>query len=340
VIDVAIDARLGARMSAGMRAYVAALLDGLSRVAPDIFVHRVGGGPPFGPGEQLAMPLTIGRLKPALTHYPTIFVPLARREPYVATVHDLIHLEHAHLFGSATALHYLLVAKPMFRFAKLLLMGDERTAAACERLLRVPRERCRVVPLGYDPQLAGERSEPLNVRRPFVLYAGNHRPHKNLVTLYQAWAALPPAFELDLCVTGPDDAAAREAFVRPNGSLRFLGDLPPRELWRCYRGALAYVHPALAEGFGIPMLEALVVGTPVLASTTAVPSVVAPYAATFGPHDTLGLRALLLDVAANPTPFRRRAAEGSLAVRAYTWDRFAAATAAVYREVVDGSLGA
>jgi glycosyltransferase involved in cell wall biosynthesis len=88
------------------------------------------------------------------------------------------------------------------------------------------------------------------------------------------------------------------------------------------------------------MLEATAVGTPVIASTGALPSILAPYAATFAPHDTLGLRAALSDLAANPAPYRRRAAEGRAAVRAYTWDRFAAATAAVYREVVDGFGGA
>jgi glycosyltransferase involved in cell wall biosynthesis len=88
------------------------------------------------------------------------------------------------------------------------------------------------------------------------------------------------------------------------------------------------------------MLEAAVAGTPVIASTGAVPSILAPYARTFAAHDTLALRAALTDLAADPAPYRQRAAEGSIAMRAYTWDRFAAATAAVYREVVDGSGGA
>ena len=122
------------------------------------------------------------------------------------------------------------------------------------------------------------------------------------------------------------------------------GSTPPRSddahLVAGYRAASAYVHPALVEGFGLPMLEATVLGTPVIASSSAVPSIVAPYARTFAPHDTLALRAALTDLAANPAPYRRRAAEGSVALRAYTWDRFAAGTAAVYREVVDGSSDA
>lgn len=319
-----------------MRAYLHALLDGLPRVASDVRVHRVGHGGNFGYAEQVALPREIARLAPALTHYPTIFTPLVRRRPYVAMVHDLVHLQYPQFFGHATAAHYALVAIPMLRHAELLLMSDPRTVEAARALLGVDPRDCRVVPLGYDPALC-EPGEPYRVARPFVFYAGNHRPHKNLRVLYEAWAALPEAVELDLEVTGPDEPATRAGFRRRRGELRFVGELSPSELAARYRAALAYAHPALAEGFGLPMLEATVLGTPVLASASAVPSIVAPYAATFAAHDVLALRALLADVAADTAPYRRRAAEGSSAVRAYTWDRFAAATAAVYREVVDDS---
>ena len=336
MIDVALDARITPRMSAGVCAYVRALVDGLPRVAPDIRLHPVGRGLNFGLDEQLVLPAQIDRLRPTLTHYPTIFAPLRRRRPYVAMVHDLIHLQYPQFFGYATALFYELVATPMLRGATLLLMSDERTAEACVTLLGIERERCRVVPLGYDPaQFAPVETRP--AARPFILYAGNHRPHKNLSMLYEAWAGLPDAVTLDLVITGPDDAAARARYKRPGNELRFAGSMSAEDLVAAYRTASAYVHPALVEGFGLPMLEASVVGTPVIASTGALPSILAPYAATFAPHDTLALRAMLTDLAANPAPYRRRAAEGSVAMRAYTWDRFAAATAAVYREVADGS---
>ena len=336
MIDVALDARFTPRMSAGVRAYVRALLDGLPRVAPDIRLHAVGRGLNFGIDEQVRLPAEIARLKPALTHYPTIFAPLRRRRPYVAMVHDLIHLQYPEFFGGPTGLFYMLVAKPMLRGAALLLMSDERTAEACVDLLGVERERCRIVPLGYDPAQFAP-AETRSARRPFIMYAGNHRPHKNLAVLYEAWAGLPEAVELDLVITGPADTAAQHRYRRTGSELRYAGTLTDAHLIAGYRAATAYVHPALVEGFGLPMLEATVAGTPVIASTSAVPSIVAPYASTFAPLDTLALRATLTDLVANPAPYRRRAAEGRDAMRAYTWDRFAAATAAVYREVVDGS---
>ena len=336
MIDVALDARMTPRMSAGVRAYVRALIDGLPRVAPDIRLHAAGRGLNFGLDEQVRLPAEIDRLKPALTHYPTIFAPLRRRKPYVAMVHDLIHLQYPQYFGAATALFYTVAAKPMLRGAALLLMSDERTVDACVALLGVERDRCRVVPLGYDPAQFAP-AEARTPRRPYIMYAGNHRPHKNLGVLYEAWAGLPEAVALDLVVTGPADEAALARYRRPGSELRFAGTLNDAHLVAGYRAASAYVHPALVEGFGLPMLEAAVAGAPVIASTSAVPSIVAPYAWTFAPHDTLKLRATLTDLVANPAPYRRRAAEGRDAVRAYTWDRFAAATAAVYREVVDES---
>jgi glycosyltransferase involved in cell wall biosynthesis len=332
VIDVALDARITPRMSAGMRAYVHALVDGLPRVARDIVVHVLDGGGNFGLDEQVRLPQAIRRIAPDVTHFPTVFTPLDRRPPYVAMVHDLIHLEYPKLFGLATAAHYALVGRPMLRGAALLLTSDQRTVAACERFLGVPPGRCRVVPLGYDPALL-EPVEPLTASRPFAFYAGNHRPHKNLVTLFEAWSGLPPAVELDLVCTGPDDPVARERFARANGELRFTGTLAPAALAQHYRAALVYVHPALTEGFGLPMLEATVLGTPVLASASCVPAILAPLVTSFAPHDVLALRSLLLDVAANASGYRRRAAEGSVVARAYTWDRFVAGTAAVYREV-------
>lgn len=336
MIDVALDARITPRMSAGMRAYVRALLAGLPRVAPDVRLHAVGHGLNFGYAEQIALPAEIDRLAPAVTHYPTIYVPLRRRRPYVAMVHDLIHLQFPQLFSPLAPLHYALLATPMYRGAAALLTSDRRTADACVALLGVAPERCRVVPLGYDPAILAP-GEPLHAPRPFAFYAGNHRPHKNLRTLYEAWAGLPDALELDLTLTGPPDAQASECYRRRNGELRFAGDVDVAELVRLYRAAAVYVHPALAEGFGLPMLEATVLGTPVIAAAAALPEILAPFAATFPAHDAFALRALLSDALANPSTYRRRAAEGSVAARAYTWDRCAAATAAVYREVVDGS---
>lgn len=336
MIDVAIDARVTRRMSVGVRAYVHELLARLPAIAPDLRVAQLGRGENFGPAEQIGLPLAIARSGAKLVHFPTTFAPLLRSRPYVLTVHDLIHMRYPALFGRATAWHYRLVGIPLARGATRLVMGDERTAADCQRYLAVAPERCRVVPLGYDSALL-EPAQPLPVERPFLFYAGNHKPHKNLATLFAAWAAIAPQRSIDLRITGTGDPAIAQRFTRVHGRMIFTGQLPADELRRHYRAALAYVHPAFVEGFGIPMLEAAVVGTPVIASDGAIPSMVRPYALTFSATDVRGLTAVLDDLVRDPAPFIARAAEGALPLRAYTWDRFAAGTAAVYREVIECS---
>jgi glycosyltransferase involved in cell wall biosynthesis len=325
MIRVAVAARPTTRASAGMRAYTRAVLERIPRVAPDVELIPVE--------SPVALhPLALRAARPQLVHLPYLeAAPLVPR-PYVAMVHDLIHLRFPALFSGATAAYWRFVAGPLYRGAARVLVSDERVAADCVALLGVARERIRVVPLGYGDAVPD--AEPWPAPRPYAFYAGNHRPHKDLETLYAAWAALPPDVELDLALTGPDEPGVRSRYVRKNGTIAFLGDLDDAALARRYRGAVAYVQPSLAEGFGIPALEAAVAGTPVLATTASVPSVVAPFARLFEPGDARALTALLADVCAAPEAARARAAEGAAALRAYTWDRFAASTAAVYREVV------
>ncbi len=334
MIDVAVDARVTARMSMGTRAYLGELLARLPAVAPELTVARAGHGENFSWDEQVALPRELARIAPRLVHYPTTFAPVLRRSPYIVTIHDLIHLRYPELFGRATALHYALIGGPLARGAARLVMGDARTVDDCVRFFGVPRERCRVVPLGYDPAVLD--AEPAVGPRPYLFYAGNHRPHKDLPVLLAAWAALDPAIPLDLVITGADEPALRARFGRAGSELRFLGLVSAHELARTYRGALAYVHPARWEGFGIPMLEAAVAGTPVIACEDAVPAPVAPFAATFLAGDSRRLAELLRTLVADPGPARARAAEGVRSLRAYTWDRFAASTAALYHEVLDG----
>jgi glycosyltransferase involved in cell wall biosynthesis len=325
VIRVVLAARPTTRASAGMRAYTRALLERVSRVAPDVELLPVEA--------PLALhPFALRAARPQLVHLPYLeaapFVP----RPYVAMVHDLIHLRFPALFSRATALYWRIAAAPLYRAAARVLVSDERVADDCVALLGVARERIRIVALGYGDLVP--EAEPWAASRPYLLYAGNHRPHKGLETLYAAWAALPADLPLDLVLTGQGEPGVRSRYVRKNGEIAFLGALDEAALARRYRGALAYVQPSLAEGFGIPVLEAAVAGTPVVASSAAIPSIVAPFAQTFAAGDAAALASLLTDLARDPARARDRAAEGAVTLRAYTWDRFAASTAAVYREVV------
>lgn len=318
-------ARPTRRTSVGMRAYAEALRERIPRVAPDVDLVAVDAPIPL-------LPFALRRARAQLVHLPYLENPPFVPRPYTAMVHDLIHLRFPQLFSPATAAFWRFVGGPVYRGAARLLVSDGRVADECVALLGVPRERIRIVPLGYADEIPA--AEPWRTDRPYLFHAGNHRPHKGLETLYAAWHALPDEIALDLVLTGPDEPAVRARYARSGGTVAFVGDLDAATLARRYRGALAYVMPSLAEGFGIPALEAAVGGTPVIGTTSAVPAIVAPYAQTFAPGDTAALASLLGTIARDPEPARARAAEGAVSLRAYTWDRFAAATAAVFREVV------
>jgi glycosyltransferase involved in cell wall biosynthesis len=330
-IDVAFDHRLTSHMSAGMALYVRKLAELLPRVAPDLQLAFVGTGDNFDFAEQAGLPLAIALRRPRLVHLPTPFVPLAVPAPAVLTIHDLIDLHFPQYGKRKVGPYYRFVVGPMARRARAVITDDEATAADLERFLRVDPKRIRIIPLGVD---LPEPAPAAPSGTPYFFYAGNHRGHKNLATLVRAWAALPAGVAADLVLTGPADVPDFANVARERGRLIFTGELDDAQLLARYRGARAYVHPALREGFGLPMLEAMRSGVPVVAARSALPRVLAPYATAFEPLDWAALRDVLAAVLADPERFAVRARTAQAATRELTWERTARATAAVYRELL------
>ncbi len=332
--DVAVDGRLTSHMSAGMSLYVRKLVALLPRVAPDLQFAFMGSGDNFDLAEQVGLPLAIARRRPRLVHFPGPFVPLLVPAPFVLTIHDLIDLHYPQFGKRKVGPYYRYGVAPVARRARAVITDDVATAADLERFLGIDPARIRIVPLGVD---APPDAPPLPPARagaaPYFLNVGNHRAHKNLAALVRAWAELPPERAVDLLFTGRDDVGAAFAgLTRRRGELIFTGDVGDAELTALYRGARALVHPALREGFGLPMLEAMRAGTPVIAARTAVPAPLAPHALTFAPDDPAALRAHLLRALDEPAWLAGLAQSAQAATQDLTWERTARATAAIYRE--------
>jgi glycosyltransferase involved in cell wall biosynthesis len=327
---VALDLPRIRQMSAGMLAYAEELAARLPRVAPDLQFAVLPRTRALDASEQFGLPRALRRLRPDLTHFLSVYAPLFAPRPYVITIHDLIHLRFPQYFKRSVRPYYATLVRAVCARAARVITDDERTVEDLTRFLGVRERNVSVVPLGVDHAYLGDL-EPETAARPYFLYVGNHREHKDLATLFAAWAALDASCAADLVLTGSDDLGPAPRPQRESGELRFLGDVPAARLGRLYRGAIALVHPALREGFGLPLLEAAAVGTPVIACADAVPAGLRSFVDVFPPRDAAALGALLARALAEPG----RREDARRYARTQTWDRCAERTAEVYRTVLE-----
>ncbi len=332
---VGLDARLTRQLSAGMKTYVSELTLCLPQVAPEYAYVPFTRGGNFGWNEQVALPLAMRRARLDLVHFLSQYVPILLPRRFVMTIHDLIHLRFPQHFKAKVGPYYATVVRRACARAARVITDDERTVDDLATLLAVDRAKVRVVPLGAG-DVYRRAVAPYAGTRPYLLYAGNHREHKGLATLFEAWSTLPETREVDLYLTGPDDFAGElQCRSRPNRTLVALGDVTTERLAAYYAGARALVQPALREGFGLPVLEAMSVGCAVIACEEAVPRPLAPAALTFAAHDVGALRTLLEGVLGDESLRARAIAAGTQAARELTWERCARATADVYREILE-----
>ncbi|HUA09192.1 MAG TPA: glycosyltransferase family 1 protein [Candidatus Acidoferrales bacterium] len=333
---IGIDARRGRQISVGMRTYIEETSLRLPQVAPDFDFRIYTQGEQLAPVEQFMVPLRMWRDGVDLAHYMSHYVPLFASGPFVLTIHDLIHLRYPEMHKRTVGPYYAMVVKPACHRAARVITSDERTVADLVELLELDPGKIRVVPLAPRARFFTQ-AQPFAAPRPYLINVGNHRLHKDLATLLRAWSTLPRSAEIDCYFTGPDDFGGElQRLSTPYRRAIALGDVDDDALASYYAGAFALVHPSLLEGFGLPFVEAMAQGCPVIATTTSIPSPVAPAALMFAPRDVDGARAqierLLDDQALRTTLVER----GREAARALTWERTARETAAVYREIVEG----
>lgn len=325
-----------------MLRYIEELLHWLPLVAPDLTFLPFAEGEVLSYGEQVALPMALRRCGAAFVHHLSLYAPVIPSIPAIVTIHDLIHMRYPRNFKPHVQPYYHLLVRMLCYRARRVITDDEKTVDDLVRYLGVSREKIRVVPLGVartflDPRFDEAPEEATRAEPPYLCYAGNHREHKDLATAIRAWAELPDEPRLDFVLTGEDDLAPEWPRLRRNGArLRFLGTLQDAQLASLLHGALALVYPSLCEGFGLPMLEALAVGTPVIASERAIPEVLRSHAIVFQAGDADALRRAILTLPADdPQDQRVRRAYSAN----FTWERSARATAAVYREVLEERCG-
>jgi glycosyltransferase involved in cell wall biosynthesis len=292
--------------------------------------------------EQAELPLLLHKLRPDLYHSPSFSVPSAYRGALALTIHDANHLAFPQHYGRFHGLYYRHIVRPGALRAQLVLTVSRFSQREIEDRLALPPGRVQVVYNGVDPSLrpADPASLPAFRRRlglpeRFVLYVGNTKPHKNLAQLLDAFAAMETDLWLVLCA-GP----RRERFLSRVGAkaarVKTLDAVAEADLPLLYSAATVFAFPSLYEGFGLPPLEAMACGTPVVATrATALPEVLADAAAFVEPGDVQGLARAIDAIACDPAHAQRLSAAGARRAARFSWDQTAREILEAYRRTAE-----
>jgi len=307
----------------------------LPHVAPQYDYRIYTKGQNLGIAEQIVLPLEMWRDRIDVAHYMAHYVPAFAEGTFVFTIHDLIHLRFVEFFRAYIGPYYNTVVKRACRKAARIITSDRRTIEDLVHFFNVDPAKIVVIPLAPRERFFTP-AVPHRGERPYFLNVGNHREHKDIPTLLRAWSSLPQRYDVDLYLTGHDDFEGElQRLSTPRRRAIALGDVDDDSLASYYAGATALVHPALLEGFGLPFVEAMAQGCPVIATDSSIPEPIAPVALTFPARDAEAARAQMQRVL-DDEAFRRGLVErGEVIVRGLTWERTARATADVYRTVLE-----
>ena len=273
-----------------------------------------------------------------LIHYPATIGGLCATPPSVVTVHDLAFLRHPEWFRPDRLLYYRLRVNHGIQKARRVIADSHATANDLVELLHVKLEKIDVVPLGVDetfkpapPEAIEALRQKLNLPQRFFLFVGTFEPRKNLPRLIEAWTRVRDDAKVDLVLAGRDGwktAPIHEAInaSRHRQHIHRLHYVPESDLPVLYSAAEAFVWPSLFEGFGLPPLEALACGVPVITSnTSSIPEVMRDAALLVDPCNVEALAEAMQTLSADPNCVHR-AARGMLRAAEFSWARTARAT--------------
>jgi len=300
------------------------------------------------------------RLSCDLAHIPNLFsIPRGMPCPYVMTVHDMLeHMSRAReQSGFWRSLHFQLTKRVLGNAARIFAVSNF-TKSEIEKLFEISPDRIEVVYNAIDERFlrghatAADReliAQRYQVTYPFLLYTGRVSPHKNVVRMIEAFSALKTALERDgaypdlkLIIIGDDlsgNPDLRRTVVRSGvqNDVRFLGFVPIEVLRIFYDEAKIFVFPSLYEGFGLPPLEAMAHGTPVVTSNvSSLPEVVGNAAVLVNPENVFEIMRALHRVLTDHSLRERMKERGYQQATRFSWEASVRRILQVYGEVANG----
>ncbi|MBI1790152.1 MAG: glycosyltransferase family 4 protein [Acidobacteria bacterium] len=332
---------------------------------PQNFETAVYKRPDTDPVDNVGFPAFLHRFAADLVHIPLNRVPLLMPRPYVVTIHDMSSLLFEERKGPRQDWHRFRFRTGLMR-AERVIVVSAATRKDVENLLFVPHDKIRMVYNAPNPEFfrhrhvadaraAGPEAAALERRRileryqihyPFLLYAGSIRPQKNVPRLVEAFAVAreeleqrPEYKDLHLIIIGDeisDHPEVRRTVIqsRVEHVVRFLGFVPFDTLRTFYESATAFVFPSLYEGFGLPPLEAMASGAPVItSSSSSLPEVVGDAAMLVNPENVFDIARGIKEVLLDPELRARLAKAGQVHAAKFSWERTAREVLEVYQEV-------
>lgn len=303
--------------------------------------------------EQRGVPAACRRLGADLLHVPYFGPPLAAPCPVVVTVHDLIPLVVPQARGSPPVRWYTTLAAAGAKRASHIIADSYWTKNDLCRVLHIPWEQVTVVYLACDPRFqprlpltpSRKIQERYGLGPGYALYLGGLDWRKNVPTLIRAFSRA--SFAGVLAIVGEPRSSDRRNFpdlhevaeaAGVTSRVRFLGWVPEEDKPDLYAGASLFIYPSRYEGFGLPPLEAMACGTPVLCSKAAsLPEVVGDAPLLFDPDDEEELVRLISRVSSEPALRQELRQRGLQRSRHFHWRTTAQQTAAIFQEVLQGA---
>ncbi len=364
---ITIDARLLG--GSGIGTYLENLLRELSILAPADLKFRLLGNPEkiqqvvgenpifdiieakspiYSPGEQMEIPkLARGT---DLLHIPHHNVPILWRGKLLVTFHDALHWDHPEYIPDWRGKIYLKLVSHRIRHADWIITPSKFTADRVREIFDFPSDRISAIPEGVDTGKFFPREET-EVRevlaeyglewKGFILYVGNMKPHKNIPKLVEGYQlARQKGVKIPLVLAGKIAGLRGKVDVEKFSSfpgVKYIGEIPHGKMAHFYTGACALAFVSLYEGFGLPPLEAMACGCPVLASNAAsLPEVVDDAAVVVNPHDVGEIAAGLAKICLDLELRKRLIERGYANIARFSWRKMAEHTLDIYRKLTGG----
>ena len=299
--------------------------------------------------EQVALPRAVARVRPDLLHCTSNTAPVKCPVPLVLTLHDIIFLEKRQ--SSSRSLyqemgwHYrrLVVPRILSECRKIITVSNFE----CNRIreaLNLPKDRLTAVYNGYSPHFRQMPPAPEIVHKyipsdDYLFFLGNTDPKKNTPRVLKAYGLYlrqskhkRPLLIADLKEEAIDGILSAEGIKEVKPYLSFPGYIPNADLAALYNGAFAFLYPSLRESFGIPMLESMACGTPVIAgNTSAMPEIAGEGALLADPLDENDIARKILLLEEDDTFYQQQVDYGLERVKLFSWRKSAEALLKIYK---------